>query len=341
MINVTFLGRLSRDGNTTDLTLCNCMHWCGAIMQHTQSTSDWEERGLSGMGRGLGETRREVSGWRRGDACITAQHVYKTGPLFQSSRSAAERQTFRILRFQKKKKKIKSGHRGIHACPQHQANLAAASPSQSLAAQQTVRSVAADHPRGCRSFPLSREFFSDNSKVCVWSLSPSNPKFMCLFCHPGCSRRPFLRLGTSIQQRFGAASFSTPPLRHSNALSEPSSVLKLTYLCPDLRRDHGLLGADGGHEVLLGQEVQRELDQEAAYLAQLLLSPGLVGLREAGLGLVLLQLGHVPHQGRWKAPEHLDAKRICVGLTAQTHTEKAGEQSVSPIRGQSDDQNYY
>lgn len=81
-------------------------------------------------------------------------------------------------------------------------------------------------------------------------------------------------------------------------------------LRPDLRGDHGLLGAHGGHEVLLGQEVQRELDQETADLAQLLLGPGMVGLRQAGLGLVLLQLRHVPHQGRWKAPEHLEAAEL-------------------------------
>lgn len=78
-------------------------------------------------------------------------------------------------------------------------------------------------------------------------------------------------------------------------------------LRPDLCGDHGFLGAHGGHEVLLGQEVQWELDQKTTDLAQLLLSPGLIGLRQARFGLVLLQFGHVPHQGRWKAPEHLKA----------------------------------
>lgn len=49
-------------------------------------------------------------------------------------------------------------------------------------------------------------------------------------------------------------------------------------LRPDLSRHHGFLGADGGHEVLLRQEVQGKLDQEASDFAQLLLSPRQVGL---------------------------------------------------------------
>lgn len=77
-------------------------------------------------------------------------------------------------------------------------------------------------------------------------------------------------------------------------------------LCPDLSRDHGLFGADRGHEVLLRQEIQGELDQEAADFAQLLLRAGVVGLGQTQDGLVLLQLRHVPHQGRGEAPEHLD-----------------------------------
>lgn len=68
-------------------------------------------------------------------------------------------------------------------------------------------------------------------------------------------------------------------------------------LCPDLSWDHGLLRSNGGHEVLLGEEVQRELDQEASDFAQLLLSAGQVSLGQTWYGLVLLQLGHVPHQG--------------------------------------------
>lgn len=79
-------------------------------------------------------------------------------------------------------------------------------------------------------------------------------------------------------------------------------------LCPDLCWDHGLLGSDGGHEVLLGQEVQRKLNQEASDFAQLLLSAGRVRLGQPWPGLELLQLGHVPHQGRRKATEHLRAR---------------------------------
>ena len=79
-------------------------------------------------------------------------------------------------------------------------------------------------------------------------------------------------------------------------------------LCPDLSRDHGLLRSDWGHEVLLGQEVQRELDQEASDFAQLLLSAGQISLGQTWFGLVLLQLGHVPHQGRRKTSKHLQPK---------------------------------
>lgn len=68
-------------------------------------------------------------------------------------------------------------------------------------------------------------------------------------------------------------------------------------LCPDLRRDHGLLRSNRRHEVLLGQEVQGKLDQEASDFAQLLLSAGQVSLSQTWFGLVLFQLGHVPHQG--------------------------------------------
>lgn len=68
-------------------------------------------------------------------------------------------------------------------------------------------------------------------------------------------------------------------------------------LCPDLGWDHGLLRSNRGHEVLLGQEVQRKLDQEASDFAQLLLSADQVGLGQTWFGLVLFQLGHVPHQG--------------------------------------------
>lgn len=77
-------------------------------------------------------------------------------------------------------------------------------------------------------------------------------------------------------------------------------------LCPNLSRNHGLFGADRGHEVLLGQEIQRELDQEATDFAQLLLSTGRVCLGQTQDGLVLLQLGHVSHQRRREATEDLD-----------------------------------
>lgn len=48
---------------------------------------------------------------------------------------------------------------------------------------------------------------------------------------------------------------------------------------------------------MLRQEVQWKLDQEASDFAQLLLSTGQVTLGQTWFGLVLLELGHVPHQG--------------------------------------------
>lgn len=68
-------------------------------------------------------------------------------------------------------------------------------------------------------------------------------------------------------------------------------------LRPDFSWYHGLLRSNGGHEVLLGQEVQRKLHQEATDFAKLLLSASQVGLGQTRFGLVLLQLRHVPHQG--------------------------------------------
>lgn len=56
---------------------------------------------------------------------------------------------------------------------------------------------------------------------------------------------------------------------------------------------------------MLGQEIQGKLDQKAPDFAQLLLSSSILGLSQPWLGLELLQLGHVPHQGRGKAAEDL------------------------------------
>lgn len=94
---------------------------------------------------------------------------------------------------------------------------------------------------------------------------------------------------------------SFTPVAPRNSLSGNTA----SPLCPDLSGDHGLLGSHRGHEVLLGQEVQRKLHQEASDFAKFLLSAGQVCLGQTRFGLVLLQLGHVPHQGRGKAPEDL------------------------------------
>lgn len=73
---------------------------------------------------------------------------------------------------------------------------------------------------------------------------------------------------------------------HMNASASPVSG-------PDLHGHHGLLRADGRKQVLLGQELKRKLDQEAADLLQLLVSPGRILLVQARLGQVALQLQDV------------------------------------------------
>lgn len=78
---------------------------------------------------------------------------------------------------------------------------------------------------------------------------------------------------------------------------------------PDLHGDHGLLGADGGQQVLLAQELKRELHHEAVDLLQLLLGPGGVLLLQARLGQVALQLQDVPDVTGWQATENLEGSR--------------------------------
>lgn len=74
---------------------------------------------------------------------------------------------------------------------------------------------------------------------------------------------------------------------------------------PDLHGHHGLLGADGRKQVLLAQELKRKLDQEAADLLQLLLSPGRVLLVQARLGQVALQLQDVTDVAGRQTAENL------------------------------------
>lgn len=75
---------------------------------------------------------------------------------------------------------------------------------------------------------------------------------------------------------------------------------------PDLHGDHGLLGAEGRKEVLLAQELKRELDQEATDLLQLLVGPGRVLSGQRRFGQVDLQLRQVPHVAGGQTPEHLE-----------------------------------
>lgn len=78
---------------------------------------------------------------------------------------------------------------------------------------------------------------------------------------------------------------------------------------PDLHGHHGLLGADGGQQVLLGQELQRELDQESADPLQLLASPDRVLLLQARLGEVSLQLQDATDVAGRKTSEDLEEER--------------------------------
>lgn len=57
---------------------------------------------------------------------------------------------------------------------------------------------------------------------------------------------------------------------------------------PHLHGHHGLFGADGWQQVLLAEELQRELDQEAADLLELLLGPSRVLALQTRLGQVAL-----------------------------------------------------
>lgn len=75
---------------------------------------------------------------------------------------------------------------------------------------------------------------------------------------------------------------------------------------PHLHGHHGLLGTDGRQEVLLAEELQRELDQEATDLLELLLGAGWVLALETRLGQVAIQLHYVTHVAGRQAAEHLE-----------------------------------
>ncbi len=78
---------------------------------------------------------------------------------------------------------------------------------------------------------------------------------------------------------------------------------------PHLHGHHGLLRADGRKQVLLAQELKRKLDQEAADLLQLLMSPGRVLLIQARLGQVALQLQDVADVAGWQTTENLQRRQ--------------------------------
>lgn len=77
-------------------------------------------------------------------------------------------------------------------------------------------------------------------------------------------------------------------------------------LGPHLHGHHGLLGTDGRQEVLLAEELQRELDQEAADLLELLLGTDWVLTLQTQLGQVAFQLHNVTHVAGWQTSEHLE-----------------------------------
>lgn len=82
---------------------------------------------------------------------------------------------------------------------------------------------------------------------------------------------------------------------------------------PHLHGHHGLLGTDGRQEVLLAKELQRELDQEAADLLELLLGADWVLALQTRLGQVTVQLHDVTHVARRQAAEHLEEEESNTG----------------------------
>lgn len=83
-------------------------------------------------------------------------------------------------------------------------------------------------------------------------------------------------------------------------------VLRSTAaLRPDVQRDHPLFADGWRKQVLLAQEVQREVDQDAADGAQLLGGLLRVAVGQSRRADVLQQLSQVMDRVRRKAPENL------------------------------------
>lgn len=117
----------------------------------------------------------------------------------------------------------------------------------------------------------------------------------------------------------------------SVSLNELDAQVSPSVSGPHLHGHHGLLGADGREEVLLAQELQRKLDQEAADLLQLLVSLSRVLLVQARLGQVALQLQDVPDVAGRQTPENLQGRgrmsRSSVSRTSENRSEisRSGE----------------
>lgn len=101
-------------------------------------------------------------------------------------------------------------------------------------------------------------------------------------------------------ERHRPASLPQAVPEHMNAQVSPA------VSGPDLHGHHGLLGADGRKQVLLAQELQRKLYEEAADLLQLLVSAGRVLLVQTQLGQVALQLQDVTDVARRQRAENLE-----------------------------------
>lgn len=80
--------------------------------------------------------------------------------------------------------------------------------------------------------------------------------------------------------------------------------------CPNLHRDHGLFGTDGGKEVLLGQKLERELHHEATDLFQLLSGLDRVLALQTGFGKETTQLQDAPDVTGREATENLHGTRV-------------------------------
>lgn len=100
--------------------------------------------------------------------------------------------------------------------------------------------------------------------------------------------------------------------RGSEASWDPATFCRrnLIHLSgPHLHGYHGLFRPDRWEKVLLTQEVERKLDQEASDLLKFLLSFQRILFIQTGLRQKSFQLQDRPHVARWQTAEHLQRRK--------------------------------